>query len=474
MRKILKNIIIIMCVGLIFISTKVNATTGIATNETTRLRKEASTSSDVVDLISQDEKVEITGEDGEWYKVKYSGKAGYVRKDMLSVKEEEKKENSEEENKQNKEKEDTKTENSKEEKTKVEQNNPEKTEENTVPTNTIPVQKGYNSKLLTNIEIKILPTINSSNIATITKDTEYTITDIINKWSYIETEGKSGWILTSKLSGQNVNNEVNKDEEKEENVTEENEKEEETKKEEEKVTEEKTNTTENTSTVKEKETRYIGTEILNVREKPDNNAEVITQFTANTVVTIEEVVDSTWTKVSYKKTVGYVASKYLSKEKIEISTRSEEETRTQTAEKESKPEETEPTTQTSSSSSAKGSEVVEYAKQFLGCKYVSGGMSPSGFDCSGFTSYVYKHFGISLNRTSKDQIKNGVAVEKANLQLGDILIFNDSANSSIGHVGIYIGGNAFIHAANPSKGVITTSLSDSYYKARYVAARRVL
>ena len=94
-------------------------------------------------------------------------------------------------------------------------------------------------------------------------------------------------------------------------------------------------------------------------------------------------------------------------------------------------------------------------------------MSPSGFDCSGFTSYVYKHFGYSLNRTSSGQRSNGVAVSKSDLQAGDILCFN-------GHVGLYIGGGSFIHAANPSKGVIISSLSESYYQKNYITARRIL
>ena len=138
-------------------------------------------------------------------------------------------------------------------------------------------------------------------------------------------------------------------------------------------------------------------------------------------------------------------------------------------------EETQSQSQDTSSSGTTGKEVVEYAKQYLGYKYVSGGASPStGFDCSGFTSYVYNHFGITLNRSSKDQIKNGVAVDRSNLQPGDIVVFNNSANTAIGHVGIYIGGDNFIHAANPSEGVRITSLSSSYYKIRYVGARRVI
>ena len=110
----------------------------------------------------------------------------------------------------------------------------------------------------------------------------------------------------------------------------------------------------------------------------------------------------------------------------------------------------------------------------MGYKYKSGGASPStGFDCSGFTTYVYKHFGISLNRSSKDQIKNGVAVEKNNLQPGDLVIFNNDANTKIGHVGIYIGDGNFIHASNPKGGVKITTLLSGYYKIRYVGARRV-
>ena len=129
---------------------------------------------------------------------------------------------------------------------------------------------------------------------------------------------------------------------------------------------------------------------------------------------------------------------------------------------------------TTTTTTTEGTSVVEYAKQYLGCKYVAGGSSPeSGFDCSGFTSYVYKHFGVTLSRSSKDQINNGVAVEKSNLQPGDIVVFNNSSNTSIGHVGIYIGGNNFIHAANPKEGVVITSLSSSYYQKRYVGARRV-
>ena len=145
------------------------------------------------------------------------------------------------------------------------------------------------------------------------------------------------------------------------------------------------------------------------------------------------------------------------------------------AERKENTEVAETTEEPTQTSSVTGTDVASYAKQYLGYKYVSGGATPSvGFDCSGFTYYVYKHFGITLSRTSSAQASNGRAVNKDNLQAGDLIIFNNSSNSAIGHVGIYIGGNNFIHAANATKGVITTSVSNSYYQARYVSARRII
>ena len=100
-----------------------------------------------------------------------------------------------------------------------------------------------------------------------------------------------------------------------------------------------------------------------------------------------------------------------------------------------------------------------------------GGSSPSGFDCSGFTSYVYKQFGVSLNRTAAGQYSNGTAVSKTQLQPGDLVMFG---KSGINHVGIYIGGGQMVHAANPSRGVTTDTINSGYYANNYVGARRVM
>ena len=119
-----------------------------------------------------------------------------------------------------------------------------------------------------------------------------------------------------------------------------------------------------------------------------------------------------------------------------------------------------------------GRQIVEYALQFEGCPYVWGGMSPDGFDCSGFTSYVFAHFGIKLHRVACDQANDGVAVDINALQPGDILCFYSSSDY-IGHVGIYIGNNKFIHASTYTTGVIISELS-GHYETRGFIARRVI
>lgn len=117
-----------------------------------------------------------------------------------------------------------------------------------------------------------------------------------------------------------------------------------------------------------------------------------------------------------------------------------------------------------------GSALVKNALSLVGVPYVFGGTSRSGFDCSGYTQYVYKGSGISLPRTASEQFSVGSSVNRAQLQSGDLVFFSTYA-SGASHVGIYIGGGSFVHASN--SGVRTTSLSDSYYVGRYLGARRV-
>ena len=121
-------------------------------------------------------------------------------------------------------------------------------------------------------------------------------------------------------------------------------------------------------------------------------------------------------------------------------------------------------------------QVVETALSFLGYPYVYGGSSPSGFDCSGFTSYIYKQFGYSLNRTCSGQLDNGTPVAMSELQPGDLVIFKKYANSAgrASHVGLYIGNGEFIHASTAKVGVIINKLSDAYYTTGFVGGRRIV
>lgn len=114
------------------------------------------------------------------------------------------------------------------------------------------------------------------------------------------------------------------------------------------------------------------------------------------------------------------------------------------------------------------SNVIAYASNFLGTPYLWGGTSPStGFDCSGFTQYVYAHFGIKLGRTTYDQINDGYGVSKSELQPGDLVFFG--ANGDPTHMGIYVGNNTYIHAPRTGDVVKISSMN----RSDYITARRV-
>ena len=119
--------------------------------------------------------------------------------------------------------------------------------------------------------------------------------------------------------------------------------------------------------------------------------------------------------------------------------------------------------------------VVQAASAFRGTRYVMGGTSRSGFDCSGFVRYILSATdGISLLRTAVEQFYHGTPISIAQAQPGDLVFFQNTYKHGISHVGIYIGGGQFIHAANAHKGVRTDSLSTSYYQSHFAGIRRVL
>ena len=111
--------------------------------------------------------------------------------------------------------------------------------------------------------------------------------------------------------------------------------------------------------------------------------------------------------------------------------------------------------------------VVGIAMRYLGTPYVWGGSSPAGFDCSGFVAYVYAQVGVSLPHYTGAQWNMGVPVSRSDLQPGDLVFFD-----GLGHVGIYIGGNQFIHAPHTGDVVRISSMS-GWYADTYVGARRI-
>ncbi|MBR2880266.1 MAG: C40 family peptidase, partial [Oscillospiraceae bacterium] len=119
-------------------------------------------------------------------------------------------------------------------------------------------------------------------------------------------------------------------------------------------------------------------------------------------------------------------------------------------------------------------QIVATSKLYLGTPYVWAGMSPSGFDCSGFVYYLYKNYGYSLHRVAQDMYSyDGVYVDKANLRPGDLVCFGYGPYS-ITHVGMYIGNGQFIHSSSGTGYVVITDLSSSYYTRMYVGAKRII
>ncbi|MFD1130649.1 C40 family peptidase [Paenibacillus sp. PDC88] len=119
------------------------------------------------------------------------------------------------------------------------------------------------------------------------------------------------------------------------------------------------------------------------------------------------------------------------------------------------------------------SKLQSEVSQVVGTPYKWGGTTAaSGFDCSGFILYIFDKFNQNLPRTSAAQAKTGTAVAKSNLRTGDLVFFNTSGKG-ISHAGIYIGDGQFAHSSS-SKGVRVSKLSETYYKQRYVTARRTI
>lgn len=115
------------------------------------------------------------------------------------------------------------------------------------------------------------------------------------------------------------------------------------------------------------------------------------------------------------------------------------------------------------------SRIVTTALKYVGAPYARGGSSPAGFDCSGFVMFVYARHGVALPHSAEAQYRRGTAVGRDKLQPGDIVFFD-----RLGHSGIYIGDARFVHATKPGDVVKVSRIDESWYRRRWVGARRVL
>ncbi len=181
---------------------------------------------------------------------------------------------------------------------------------------------------------------------------------------------------------------------------------------------------------------YITGYGVNFRAEANTSSEVYEILPFGTAVTPVATLDS-WTKVSYNGRVGFVYSQYLGTTPATLASR-----------------------------------IIAKAAEYLGTPYVYGGSTPSGFDCSGFTKYVFSFFDYNLNRTAQGQISNGKSIPQSELRPGDLVFFSEGNTGYATHVGLYTGNGEFIHSSN--RGVVYNNLTDYYYCDYYFCAVRVL
>ena len=121
----------------------------------------------------------------------------------------------------------------------------------------------------------------------------------------------------------------------------------------------------------------------------------------------------------------------------------------------------------------RGQAVAQEALKHLGVKYVYGGTTPAGWDCSGLVQYVYKQAtGITLPRSTVQQSLVGTPVRADQIRAGDIVFFVDTAGPGISHDGIALGDGRFVHAASERSGTIISNLNDIYWSTHFAGARR--
>lgn len=477
MNKMKKISIITIILYMLFITNSFAATATIDVNSA-RLREEANTTSNILTNIYKGEKVEILEKNGEWYKVKYGNNTGYLKNTLL--KEDLSSSETTNDNKEN-------------------DNVDNITEGNeNVPTD--------DTKIVTNSTTKIRyqPSMMSNVIIQVESGKELVKEVEIGNWIQVSDGSTIGWIIKNKVttttaqnnpenpdndssvdnSENNVKNETNtvKENNISNNTVNENKVKENTNtignqtKKEENTTTEPTNQSQVTSVNKKGK---VNVETAKVRKAADKTAKIVGFLDYNDEITITAE-EGEWYKFTEKDTAGYVHKTLITligEETVSSrGTNEERESYSETQNQESNSNsavENEPVNNVESSN---GQQVADLAKKYLGYKYVVGGKNPeTGFDCSGFTRYIFLQFGYSLGTTAAGQNNLGKEVSRSDLKPGDLILFYDEGKTKIGHTGIYISNGDFVHSANPQRGVVIDNLNtNSYYDERYIVAKRVV
>ena len=190
----------------------------------------------------------------------------------------------------------------------------------------------------------------------------------------------------------------------------------------------------------------VNSDGVNVRSGASTDSSVLATIEEDAIVTVNGLVDGWYDVTCEYGTEGYIRSDFLDL----------------------------------TESSSSNSDIVATAKQYLGTGYVYGGASPSGFDCSGYTMYVYGQHGYSLPHTATGQWQSGLGTRVysiSELQPGDLVFFNDpsrNAGKACSHVGIYVGNGKHIHSSSSRNGgVIISDLTSGYYNTYFVGGIHV-
>ncbi len=208
------------------------------------------------------------------------------------------------------------------------------------------------------------------------------------------------------------------------------------------------------------ENGYVNVDALNVRTQGivnENSYVLGTLGYGESVAIIGE--EDGWYKIVYNEMAAFVKKEYITLEAAWYENTQDVHTPSYQV------------TEDLSQISLDTDKLLNIAASHLGTPYRYGGCTPGGFDCSGFTQYCYKQFGINLNRSANEQLSNGVAIDKSELVPGDLVFFGSGSYAN--HVGIYVGNDTMIHSPRTGRSIEYTSISTGWYANRYIAARRV-